>query len=107
MKPSTDILPAHRTQAIAMRVQKSGGNTGDAIPRPHHLLKTGQVHQVGESVLHKSAPFTYLGRKGEMRPQATAQPNPREGFKRDLRKGEMAYSSQIQYTPKEAFANPG
>ena len=53
MKPGADILPADGAQAGAIRIQQSGGNAGDAIPRLHHLLKTGQVYQVGESVPHR------------------------------------------------------
>ena len=75
MKPGADVLPANGAQVVAIRIQQSGGNAGDAIPRLHHLLKAGQVYQVGESVLHRSTPFTFLGRKKEMRTQATAQPD--------------------------------
>jgi hypothetical protein len=46
--------------------------TSDAIPRLHHLLKARQVYQVRDSVLHRSTPFTFLGRKKGMRAQATA-----------------------------------
>jgi hypothetical protein len=64
MKVGADVLPANGAQAMAIHIQQSGGNTGDAIPRLHHLLKAGQVYQIGEPVLHSSTPFTFLGRKG-------------------------------------------
>src|SRR5512136_470400 len=91
MKPGADILPAHRTQAGAIRIQQRGGNAGDAIPRLHHLLKARQVHQVGDSVLHRSIPLTLLGRK---RGPRSSGPQVGKTF------------SGADYTPKSVLANP-
>jgi hypothetical protein len=67
MEVGAEFLPADRTQVVAFHIQQRGGDACDAIPRLYYLLKTEQVYQVGELILHGSTPFTFLGRKTEMK----------------------------------------
>jgi hypothetical protein len=68
MEADADVLPANGAQAVAIRIQQGCGDTGDAIPRLHHLLKAGQVYQVGESVLHRATLCTQTKSLGKPAP---------------------------------------